>query len=105
MLCIVGDGTDYASRIGQALDAALYYRGVEIGDLADRIGVNRATIYRWLRGETDMSAAHAAAIVETLDTPPELFVRPPETRARALAMLAAYDALREAGSSPGPSLP
>ena len=105
MLLAMPDTTGYAARAGRALDAAMYYRGMEINDLAVAIGVNRGTLYRWIRGETDMSAAHAAAIIEALDAPPEILVRPPETRERALAMMAVYDELRAAAPPRGPSHP
>lgn len=95
----------FRSRLGTALDAAMYYRDRDEHDIAVAIGVDRATVYRWLRGGTAMSAAHAAALVIALDAPSDLFLRPPETRGEALAMMGAWDELRRGGMPPGPSRP
>ena len=109
MLVVVRPSTNptYRSRLGVALDAAMYYREVDESSLAALVGVDRATVYRWLRGVTAMSAEHAAAIATALDAPSDLFLRPPATRGEALAMMAAWDELRarQAVPPPGPSLP
>lgn len=99
--------TAYRARLGVALDAAMYYREVDEPTLATLVDVDRATVYRWLRGVTAMSAEHAAAIATALDAPSDLLLRPPATRGEALAMMAAYDEVRgrPAGPPPAPSPP
>ena len=87
---------DYLRRLGGALDAAMDYRGTTPRDLATNVGVSRDTIYRWMNGRTGMSATEAAAAAVALDAPGDLFLRPPESRERAMAMMAAWDAMREA---------
>lgn len=96
---------EYVDRMRRALDAAMYYREVDADALASRIGVDRSTIHRWLRGDTVMSAAHASAVATALDAPSDLLLRPPETRERALAMMAAWDELRLGAPPPDPWLP
>jgi len=85
---------EYVGRLRSALDAAMYYREVDVDGLAARINVDRSTIHRWLRGDSVMSAAHAAAIATALDAPSDLFLRPPASRGEALAMMGAYDEAR-----------
>lgn len=98
------DVTDeYLDRMRRALDAAMYYRELDADGLAARIGVDRSTIHRWLRGDSVMSAASAAAIATALDAPSDLFLRPPLTRGEALAMMAAYDEVRRSAGPPDPS--
>jgi transcriptional regulator with XRE-family HTH domain len=97
--------TAYRERLGVALDAAMYFRGHDETAVAALVGVDRATIYRWLNGHTAMSAGHAARLAEVLDAPSDLFLRPPETRERALSMMAAWDELRAADPPPSSSLP
>jgi hypothetical protein len=41
-----------------------------------------------------------ARLAVALNAPSDLFLRPPETRERALAMMATWDALHEAGPPP-----
>lgn len=79
----------------------MYYRGLDESEMAALVNVNRATVYRWRAGTAVMSAAHAAAVAETLNAPSDLFLRPPETRERALAMMAAWDAARGDVLPPG----
>ena len=86
----------YLARLAVALDAAMYYRDVDEVRLAAAVGVDRATVYRWRSGTSVMSAAHAASVAVALDAPSDLFLRPPETRGRALAMMGAWDELRRA---------
>jgi transcriptional regulator with XRE-family HTH domain len=96
----VGADSEYVSRVAVALKAAAYYRGLGTDDLAQRIGVHVETVRQWMRGQSAPSAEHLAALSTVLDVPGDLFMRPPESRERALAMVAAWDALREAGPPP-----
>lgn len=98
---------EYLARFSVSLTAAMFYRGLEPIELAARLEVNKYTIYRWMNGQHGPSAAEAARIAKVLDAPGYLFIRPAETRERALAMMGAYDALRARGdeSRPGPSRP
>lgn len=86
--------SEYDLRARTALRAAAYYRGLTNADIATAVGVAENTVGRWMRGERRMSAAEAAALLEALDAPSDLLGRPPATRERALAMMAAYDELR-----------
>jgi transcriptional regulator with XRE-family HTH domain len=92
LACDVTD--EYLDRMRRALDAAMYYREIDAAGLAARIDVDRSTVHRWLRGDSVLSAAHAAAIATALDAPSDLFLRPPATRGEALAMMGAYDEAR-----------
>lgn len=95
--------TEYERRVRIALRAAAYYRGLANDVLASRVGVASNTVGRWMRGERHMSAEDAAGLTAALDAPPELFIRPPESREKALAMMAAYDELRQVEPLPDPS--
>ena len=65
--------------------------------IAERMGVHVETVRQWMRGSNTPSGEHLAELSRVLDVPGDLFMRPPETRERAFAMCAAYDALREDG--------
>jgi transcriptional regulator with XRE-family HTH domain len=85
---VVAD-TDYGRRAAIALRAARY-------ELAERIGVVEETVARWERADVRLPAEQAALVTVALDLPGDLLMRPPTTRERALAMVAAWDVLREA---------
>lgn len=97
--------TEYELHARTALRAAMYYRGMTDAAVARAIGVAANTVGRWARGERRMSAEEAAALTAALDAPSDLFARPPESRERALAMMAAWDELRAGGARSGPSQP
>ena len=90
--------------VGGALEAALFYRALDRHALAERIGVSYETVRRWAAEETQMSRDDVELVADALDIPGELLVRPPSTRERALAMIAAWDGMREArGVEPPPA--
>jgi transcriptional regulator with XRE-family HTH domain len=105
MYALVVPEIEYQQRVAVAMKAAAYYRGMTAEDLADRVGVAVETVRRWMRADRGISAADAALVADALDAPSDLFIRPPESRERALAMMAAWDALREAGPPLDPSRP
>jgi transcriptional regulator with XRE-family HTH domain len=96
----VAHDNEYALFVAVAIKAAMYYRGLSTEELARLLGLHVETIRRWLRADTVLSAGDASRLSATLDVPSDLLMRPPTTRERALAMIAAYDALREDGSRP-----
>jgi transcriptional regulator with XRE-family HTH domain len=96
MYALVVPETDFSHRAGTALRAAAYYRGMSTDDLAIAAGVSVESIRRWMRGERAPGIDDAALLALALNAPSDLFLRPPETRERALAMMAAWDALRDA---------
>ena len=73
------------------LKTAMEVRGVTATKLAEGIGADRRTVWRWLRGDAPMSLADASRIAEMLDLPGDLLIRPPATRDGALAMIAEHD--------------
>ena len=93
--------TDFSHRVGAALRAAAYYRDESTDDLAAAVGVSVETVRRWMRGDHLPSIEDVARLVKALDAPSDLSLRPPETRERALAMMAAWDGLRGAEPPPG----
>lgn len=80
-------------RLGVIIDAACYYRGVTTAQLAAKLAVSEETVRRWRRGETKLRMDQAQELVSVLRLPGDLLLRPPATRERALALIAAYDAL------------
>ena len=86
----------YRERAAVALRAAMLYRDMTTDDVADAIGMSPETVRRWLRTDRGISAEEASRLTEVLNAPSDLFIRPPETRERALAMMVAWDALRDA---------
>jgi transcriptional regulator with XRE-family HTH domain len=96
----VATDSEYAARVAVALKAASYYRGLSTEALSNGLGVPVETVRQWMRGQTMPSAEHLAALTAALDVPGDLLMRPPATRERALAMIAAWDALREDGPRP-----
>jgi transcriptional regulator with XRE-family HTH domain len=92
--------TEYVALVAVAIRAAAYYRGMSTEDIAESVGMHIETVRRWMRGATALSAEDASKVARALDAPGEMFVRPPATRERALAMMQAWDVLREDGSRP-----
>ena len=82
---------EFATRLGTALKAALLYREVTTEELAARAGVSVESVRRWVRGDTNMSAADASTVADVLDVPAELLLRPPTSRAALFGMLSAWD--------------
>ena len=74
-----------------ALRAAMSYREVSPLVLAACVGVARATVYRWMRGEHQLALAEASAIAECLDIPGEMLIRTPSTLQEATRMIIAWD--------------
>lgn len=66
---------------------------VTTAQLAHATGVSEETVRRWRRGDTKLRMDQAQALVRVLRVPGDLLMRPPATRERALALIAAYDAL------------
>ena len=93
---------EYAVWVAVAMKAAAYYRSVSTEELADRIGVHVETVRRWMRAQNVLSAEDASLVASALDIPGDLLMRPPESRERALAMIAAWDGLRGDGLPPAP---
>ena len=54
----------------EALKAELSARNLSVDDLANRIGVNRTTIYRMINGDTVCSVGTAAKIINELKLDP-----------------------------------
>jgi hypothetical protein len=85
---------EYLQRLGDALEAAMRYRNATPADVAAGVGVSRDTVYRWMGGKHEMGLAEATRLAEVLDAPGDLFIRPPESWAAAMAMMGAYDEAR-----------
>ena len=49
-------------RLALTLQAVMYLRGMDAGELATRIGVNRETVYRWVRGANTMGPDQIAPV-------------------------------------------
>lgn len=88
---------DYAAHVAAAIKAAAYYRELDPEKIAARMGVHVETVRRWMRGQNLPTAEDFAQLAEVLDAPGDLFMRPPASRDRALAMMATWDAMREGG--------
>ncbi len=86
----VPDAT-FIERFAVALDAALYYRGRTMADLAAALGLDVETVRRWRRGDNTPKLAEVARIADVLGVPDALLLRPPADRARALALIADHD--------------
>lgn len=87
----------YLSHLAAAIDAAMDYRGVSALELAQSVGVDRQTVYRWVLGHNKPGPVQLHAVADALDAPGDLFIRPPDSRGEAMAMMAAWDELRGRG--------
>ena len=88
---------DNSARLAAAIDAAMSYQHVPPKELARRVGAHVNSVRRWRRGETVPGTADLQAIAAALDAPGDLFMRPPTTRAEAMAMMLAHDDARAGG--------
>lgn len=91
---------DNSVRLAAAIDAAMSYRGMAPADLSERLGVPVNSVRRWRRGETVPGTLSLQALADALDAPGELLIRPPASRAEAMAMMLAWD--RRAAATPAP---
>lgn len=58
---------------GFKLSARRMHMGLRQQDVADRVGVNRASVSMWESGKTSPNVRHAAALIKVLDLPPLFF--------------------------------
>ena len=86
--------------VGVPLDAGLYARTLDTGDLSAAVGVDVQTVRRWLRGESHPTGSHAISVLRALDAPPRLLDEPYLTRGEALALMVAHDAVRRTSRLP-----